>query len=388
IAKSERPISNLVFLIDVSGSMQDANKLPLVQVALQMLAEELGEKDHISIVTYSNEAKLLLPPTSGHQRSEIQSAIAKLHAGGSTNGAAGIQLAYETAALNLLKEGSNRVILCTDGDFNVGITDDDQLVTFLKEQTSAGIFLSIFGFGMGNLKDAKLEKLADRGNGHYGYIDSTHEARKVFVEELTSTLYTIAKDVKLQIEFNPSRVAEYRLIGYENRLMPAQDFNDDTKDGGDLGAGHSVVAMYEIVPIGVSRQAPVVDDLKYQPVPQKEESTDEKIPPTNLSNEWLTVKVRYQLPTTDVNVQPESVKLEFPLKDEQNVESLSEIQRADFLWSASVTMYGLLLRNSNYRGQSNYDAVLEMASAAKRDDSTGRKAEFLELVNRAKLLAK
>ncbi|MDA1215169.1 MAG: von Willebrand factor type A domain-containing protein, partial [Planctomycetota bacterium] len=270
IVKSKRPISNLVFLIDVSGSMQDANKLPLVQVALQMLAEELGEKDHISIVTYSNEAKLLLPPTSGHQRSEILSAITQLKADGSTNGAAGIQLAYETAALNLLKEGSNRVILCTDGDFNVGITDDDQLVTFLKEQTSAGIFLSIFGFGMGNLKDAKLEKLADRGNGHYGYIDSTHEARKVFVEELTSTLYTIAKDVKLQVEFNPSRVSEYRLIGYENRLMPAQDFNDDTKDGGDMGAGHSVVAMYEIVPTGIVRQPPVVDDLKYQTVPKNE----------------------------------------------------------------------------------------------------------------------
>ncbi|MFN0198333.1 MAG: von Willebrand factor type A domain-containing protein [Planctomycetaceae bacterium] len=388
IPKAERPISNLVFLIDVSGSMQDPNKLPLVQVALQMLAEELGEKDHISIVTYSNTAQLLLPPTSGQQRSEIMSAITRLKAEGSTNGAAGIQLAYDTAKLNLLKEGSNRVILCTDGDFNVGITDDDQLVTFLKENATAGIYLSIFGFGMGNLKDAKLEKLADRGNGQYGYIDSTHEARKVFVEELTSTLYTIAKDVKLQVEFNPSRVAEYRLIGYENRLMPAQDFNDDAKDSGDLGAGHSVVALYEIVPTGIVRQPPVVDDLKYQGVPKTDAPKEpDAAEPTNLSNEWLTVKVRYQSPQTLEGVKTESVKLEFPLKDEQEFQQLDPVQKADFGWSSAVAMYGLLLRNSNYRGAANYDAVLELATASKGEDPTGRQAEFLELVRRAKALS-
>ncbi len=388
IPKAERPISNLVFLIDVSGSMQDPNKLPLVQVALQMLAEELGEKDHISIVTYSSTAQLLLPPTSGQQRSEIMSAITRLKAEGSTNGAAGIQLAYDTAKLNLLKEGSNRVILCTDGDFNVGITDDDQLVTFLKENATAGIYLSIFGFGMGNLKDAKLEKLADRGNGQYGYIDSTHEARKVFVEELTSTLYTIAKDVKLQVEFNPSRVAEYRLIGYENRLMPAQDFNDDAKDSGDLGAGHSVVALYEIVPTGVVRQPPVVDDLKYQAVPKTDAPKEpDAVEPTNLSNEWLTVKVRYQPPQALEGVKTESVKLEFPLKDEQEFQQLNAVQKSDFGWSSAVAMYGLLLRNSNYRGAANYDAVLELATASKGEDPTGRQAEFLELVRRAKAIS-
>ncbi len=250
IAVDKRPASNLVFLLDVSGSMQDPNKLPLVKEGLRLLVGKLDENDRVAIVVYAGASGLALPSALGSDKQKIMQAIDALVAGGSTNGASGIQLAYDTAVANFVRGGANRVILATDGDFNVGITDPDQLVALIKEKAASGIFLSVLGFGMGNLKDATLEQLADKGNGNYAYIDSLAEARKVLVEQLSGTLVTIAKDVKIQIEFNPARVQSYRLIGYENRILAKEDFNDDKKDAGEIGAGHTVTALYEVVPTG------------------------------------------------------------------------------------------------------------------------------------------
>ncbi len=286
IDQSRRPPSNLVFLIDVSGSMQQPNKLPLVQWSLQRLVEQLGENDQVAMVVYAGASGLVLPSTSCLHKAEVLSAIEQLRAGGSTNGGAGIQLAYDVATRNFIKKGTNRVILATDGDFNVGLTDKDELVRLIEAKAKSGVFLSVLGFGMGNIKDGTLERLADKGNGHYAYIDSPREAYKVLVEEMGSTLVTVAKDVKIQVEFNPARVGAYRLIGYENRIMAHQDFNDDTKDAGEVGAGHHVTALYELAP---PEEGSKVDPLKYTRAASSAGASDES----------FTVKLRYKQPDGD-----------------------------------------------------------------------------------------
>ncbi|MHC5544586.1 vWA domain-containing protein, partial [Singulisphaera rosea] len=276
----------------VSGSMDQPNKLPLVKSSLQRMVEQLGENDRVAIVVYAGASGLALRSTSCAHKAEILSAIEQLHAGGSTNGASGIQLAYDTATAHFIKGGTNRVILATDGDFNVGITDDEALTQLIEAKAKSGVFLSVLGFGMGNLKDGKLEKLADKGNGHYAYIDSSREAHKQLIEEMGSTLVTIAKDVKIQVEFNPAKVGAYRLIGYENRLLNRQDFNDDKKDAGEIGAGHHVTALYEVVPTGQPNGQAGVDALEFQKAPAPEPS-DRK--------ETLVVKLRYKEPDGDVS---------------------------------------------------------------------------------------
>ncbi|MEZ6067225.1 MAG: von Willebrand factor type A domain-containing protein [Planctomycetaceae bacterium] len=401
IAKADRPLTRLVFLIDVSGSMSDANKLPLVQESLKLLVEQLGENDRIAIVTYSDDALLKLDSTLGSDRDTILAAIDSLSAGGSTNGAGGIQLAYEVATKHLQQDAANRVILCTDGDFNVGVSSDDELVKMIEEKRKTGVFLSVFGFGMGNIKDSKLEGLADKGNGHYGYIDDLDEARKVFHRELTGTLYTIAKDVKLQVEFNPAKVAAYRLLGYENRALAAADFNNDAVDAGELGAGHSVTAMYEIVPKGgvipVATEStedshpPAVDPLRYQQPQEGDQQGNSQAPgdgssqpaedalnsqPSTLdSPELLTVKVRYKQPDGD-----DSTKLEVPLNDEPVAPS------QDLQFAAAVTGFGLLLRNSEYAAGCNWDLVVELAEAGTGIDPAGERAEFVDLARQARRL--
>jgi len=265
VATDNLPPANLVFLVDVSGSMEEANKLPLVQASMKLLADQLREKDKVSIVVYAGAAGLVLPPTSGQNKTAIKEAIDNLHAGGSTAGAEGISLAYKLAKENFMKTGNNRIILATDGDFNVGISSDDELVTMIEAERKTGVFLTVLGFGMGNYKDNKMQQLADKGNGNHAYIDNLNEAKKVLVKEFGSTLFTIANDVKLQVEFNPSKVQSYRLIGYENRMLQKEDFNDDKKDAGELGAGHTVTALYEIIPAGIKDSfSSTVDDLKYQ----------------------------------------------------------------------------------------------------------------------------
>jgi len=310
----------------------------------------------------------VLDSTTGDKRSKIMAAISGLGAGGSTNGEGGIQMAYETAVKNFRQGGTNRIILCTDGDFNVGVSGDDELVKLIEEKRKSGVFLSIFGFGMGNLKDAKLEKLADHGNGQYGYIDSRQEARKVFVEGLSGTLVTIAKDVKLQIEFNPAQVGEYRLVGYENRALAAEDFNNDAKDAGDIGAGHSVTALYEIVPADEFKTA--VDQLKYQGQPAKA-AADKAA-----SDELFTLKLRYKQPDGEA-----SQKIEIPCKDRKDA---SAHPSRDFDWAAGVATFGLLLRDSKHKASATFDLALELAQGGKGDDKHGYRAECIELMRKAK----
>ncbi len=398
IAKAQRPPTNLVFLLDVSGSMQAENKLALVKRAMSLLVEELGEKDRVSIVTYAGDAGLKLEPTVGSDQTKIMQAIEALSAGGSTNGAAGIQLAYEQALRHFNKDSANRVILCTDGDFNVGVSSDEALVNLIEQQAKSGVFLSIFGFGMGNLKDSKLEKLADKGNGHYGYIDDLNEARKNFNEELMGTLYTVAKDVKLQIEFNPLTVGAYRLIGYENRVMAAEDFNNDAKDAGEIGAGHTVTALYEIVPRGKWKPVQPVDPLKYtatEPAPKAVEQKGNVSPESaydlftsdlslkatpiasNVSPEsaddLFTVKLRYKQPDAVASVRTVDVVVD-------DIAGKKVTPSRDLLWSASVASFGMQLRHSQHAGTWTMADVLETARGAKGDDTTGRRGEFVELV--------
>jgi Ca-activated chloride channel family protein len=367
IPHDKRPPANLVFLIDVSGSMQSANRLPLVKIGLEMLVDQLRGKDRVSIVTYSNTARIVLEPTAGNKRDELLKAIHSLNASGSTNGAAGIQMAYEQAQKAFAKTGSNRVILCTDGDFNVGVSSDDALVKLIQEKAKSKVFLSVFGFGMGNTKHAKLEKIANKGNGHYAYIDKFQEAKKVFVEEMSGTLYTIAKDVKIQVEFNPAKVASYRLVGYENRMLAAQDFNNDKKDAGEIGAGHTVTALYEIVPVDAKNAKPAVDDLKYQ----KRVVADKAKPVTQ---ESLTVKLRYKQPEGD-----KSTKIEFALKDDP---AKKKLPSENFDFASAVAMYGLLLRDSKYAGNASLDLVRELAAGAIGKDPEGRRSEFIKLVQK------
>jgi Ca-activated chloride channel family protein len=376
ISQEERPPSSLVFLIDVSGSMSAANKLPLVRSGLKMLADQLDHNDRVAIVVYAGASGLILSPTGGDQKPIIHSAIDNLQAGGSTNGAAGIQLAYETAAENFIPGGINRVILCTDGDFNVGVTSQDELVRLIEEKARSKVFLTVLGFGMGNYKDSTLEKLADKGNGMYGYIDTFNEARKLLVEQMQGTLITIAKDVKLQIEFNPVRVAAYRLIGYENRLLKTEDFNNDARDAGDIGAGHSVTALYEIVPAGQLSEAVAAvavsgDALKYQRPSVATDVAD--------SDDLFTLALRYKLPDAD-----ESLRLEIPAVDRGL--KVSQASR-DFVWSAAVAAFGMILRDSPHKGNATLAAVAELAQSARGSDLSGYRAEFLQLVETARGLS-
>ncbi|MHB1080610.1 MAG: YfbK domain-containing protein [Prosthecobacter sp.] len=371
----DRKASNLVFLVDVSGSMNEPAKLPLVQQSLRMLTEQLGEGDRVTMVVYAGSSGVVLPPTSGEKKEEILAAINRLQAGGSTHGSAGIKLAYEQAVAGFIKGGVNRVILCTDGDFNVGVSSPEELEKLIKHQAKSGVFLSVLGFGSGNLKDRTMETLADKGNGNYAYIDSLSEARKVLVEQMSGTLVTIAKDVKIQVEFNPAAVRSYRLIGYENRLLAKEDFNDDTKDAGEIGAGHSVVALYEIVPANLPAGAegrPAVDSLKYQAP---------AISPAQLAEaaktgEMMTVKLRYKEPESDL-----SKLIEVPTKDEGKTLTASS---EEYKFSAAVAGFGLLLRDSSYKGTLSWETVRRLALDGKGADKQGYRGEFLQLIDKAR----
>ena len=368
------PASNLVFLIDVSGSMQSANKLPLVKASMKMLVDQLREQDKISMVVYAGAAGIVLPPTSGAEKTKIKDAIDKLEAGGSTAGGAGIKLAYKTAQENFVKNGNNRVILCSDGDFNVGESSDDAMERLIETERKSGVFLTILGYGMGNYQDAKMQKLADKGNGNHAYIDGISEAKKVLVNEFGGTLFTIAKDVKLQIEFNPAKVQGYRLIGYENRMLAKEDFNDDKKDAGELGSGHTVTAIYEVIPVGVkSSFLKDVDALKYQ----KDVAPLSK---SKQSDEILTVKFRYKAPDGDV-----SKLIEHPVADKQ----VAIAKTSDnFRFAAAVAQFGMLLRDSEFKSAASYSSVVEMARKARGNDDEGYRSEFIRLVESAQLLAK
>ncbi len=375
IREGKRPSSNLVFLIDVSGSMRPANKLPLLKESMRLLVDRLTENDTVAMVVYAGASGLVLPPTTGDRKSTIRHALENLHAGGSTNGGAGIELAYKCAVDSFIRGGVNRVILATDGDFNVGVTNQGDLVRLIERKRQSGVFLSVLGFGMGNLKDANLEKLADKGNGNYSYIDSDREARKVLVEQMNSTLVTIARDVKIQIEFNPARVQAYRLIGYENRVMAHQDFNDDRKDAGEIGAGHTVTALYEVVPSGIDMNGPGVDPLRYQPATQPENAGSDRMGEPPHGNELMFVRLRYKKPDGGA-----SRLVERPLPDaNQSFAAASP----DFRFAAAVASFGMLLRDSAYRGDASFDQVLNWALAGRGEDAHGHRQDFLRLVIQA-----
>ena len=370
LASRDLPPSNLVFLLDVSGSMTPPNKLPLLQQAFKLLVGELGVRDRVSIVVYAGAAGLVLPSTPAGQKEKIREAIERLRAGGSTAGGAGIKLAYKVAEENFIPEGNNRIILATDGDFNVGVSSTSELVRMVEDYRQKGIFLTVLGFGMGNTKDGRMEQLADKGNGNYYYIDNLMEAKKVFINDMRGTLFTIAKDVKVQLEFNPAKVKAYRLIGYENRLLNNEDFADDTKDAGELGAGHSVTALYEIIPYGSGEEIPGADELTYQ---------ETKISPKAFkSKEILTVKLRYKEPDSE-----KSRLIVHPLKD-----SDIALARAsdNFKFSAAVAAFGMLLRDSEFKGDTSYEGVLALARESKGQDFFGYRAEFIQLVEKCALL--
>lgn len=370
IDRSEMLPNNLVFLLDVSGSMNSPDKLPLLKKGFRLLVNELGEEDYVSIVVYAGSSGLVLPPTSGFDKEKIFQAIDNLNAGGSTAGAAGIQLAYETAKKYYRSNANNRVILATDGDFNVGVSNDDALVELIEEKRNDGIFLSVLGFGSGNLKDSKMEKIANHGNGNYNYIDNLLEAKKVLVSEMGGTLHTIAKDVKIQIEFNPNQVQAYRLIGYENRLLEHYEFNDDTKDAGELGSGHTVTALYEVVPIGVEfdTNSLDVDPLKYQQA-QTNPNVD--------SNELMTVKFRYKHPSEDQSTLISEI-ISLPGSDHE--------MGADLSFSAALASFGMILRDSEHKGEATFDLVKELAQRGMQNDHKGYRAEFLRIVDLAELI--
>ena len=377
IDRRERPAGNLVFLIDVSGSMAENNKLPLVKQALGMLVEELTENDRVSIVTYAGDAGLKLPSTSGDQKQQILAAINGLSSGGSTHGSAGIELAYRQAAEHFITGGVNRVILATDGDLNVGVTSDTNLIELIQAKATGGTFLTVLGFGAGNLQDEKMEKLADNGNGLYAYIDGAREARKVLVEQLTGSTIAIAKDVKIQIEFNPAQIASYRLLGYENRLMAAAEFRDDRKDAGEIGAGHCVTALYELLPAAAAADAIQPEPLKYQaqiseaPATQRPSSQ----PVAAASGELLTLKLRFKRP--DGNT---SQLEEFPLAKRGGT---FENASTDLRFASAVAAFGMLLRQSNHSGTATFAEVAKVASHALGPDVGGYRAEFLDLVRKA-----
>ena len=371
ITKEKFPPSNLVFLIDVSGSMSDENKLPLLKSSFKLLVEQLREQDRVAIVVYAGAAGLVLPSTSGSEKKKIIESLEKLEAGGSTAGGAGIQLAYAIAKENFKEGGNNRVILATDGDFNVGESSNGGMERLIEQKRKDGVFLTALGFGMGNYKDSKMEILADKGNGNYMYIDSILEAQKALVTEFGGTLFTIAKDVKLQIEFNPAKVKAYRLIGYENRVLKNEDFNNDKKDAGELGSGHAVTALYEVIPVGVESEFYKMDELRYQ-TPKIEASA-------NKSNEIITVKFRYKKPDSEV-----SKLIVHPLMD-QNLE-LKETSD-NFRWSAAVVGFGMILRESEYVKDFTREEVLSLAIGAKGVDKEGYRIEFINMVKSTKALA-
>jgi Ca-activated chloride channel family protein len=369
IDQSRRPPSNLVFLVDVSGSMDALDRLPLVQWGLQRLVEQLGEDDRVAIVVYATSSGLFLPSTSCIKKAEISSAIESLRAGGSTNGGAGIQLAYDVATQNFIKNGTNRVILATDGDFNVGITEDNDLVRLIEAKAKSGVFLSVLGFGMGNHKDPKLEKLADKGNGHHAYIDSAREIYRVLVEEMGSTLITVAKDVKIQVDFHSPKVAAFRLIGYENRIMDHEAFNDDTKDAGEIGAGHHVTALYELVPPGADASR----------LNLAQSALNKAVAKAKSGPASLTVNLRYKKPSEDTS----------KLVQREVVDQGLDFGHAsgDLKFAAAIAGFGMLLRESPYKGTLTYPGVLEIAQPALADDPSGYRREFVELVRKAQALA-
>lgn len=367
------PPSNLVFLIDVSGSMQDPNKLPLVKSSLQLLVNQLRENDRVSMVVYAGSAGVVLNGARGDQKSVIRDAINRLEAGGSTAGGAGIRLAYKTAREQFIRGGNNRVILCTDGDFNVGVSSDAELEQIISEEKNSGVFLTVLGYGMGNYKDNKMQKLADKGNGNHAYIDSEKEAKKVLVKEFGGTLFTIAKDVKLQIEFNPQLVQAYRLIGYENRLLNKEDFNNDKKDAGELGSGHTVTALYEIIPVGVENEfEEPVDPLKYVKPVKKNLSRN--------SAEWMTIKFRYKQPDGDI-----SRLIEHPVRlGNTDIRKTSD----DFRLAAAVAQFGMILRHSEFRQQSSFGNILDLVKNNTGNDPEGLRSEFVMLVKKARSMGR
>ena len=379
VANEKRPASNLVFLLDVSGSMMPAERLPLVKQAMRLLVDKLSEKDRVAIVIYAGGSGLALSSTSGNEKEKILRALEDLKAGGSTNGAEGIELAYKVAADNFIKGGVNRVILATDGDFNIGVTTQGDLIQLIEEKAKGGVFLSVLGVGSDNLKDSTMQKLADKGNGNYAYLDSVDEARKVLVQQINGTLMTIAKDVKIQVEFNPARVASYRLIGYEKRMLRKEDFNNDKIDAGEIGAGHTVTALYEVVPAGAgaidpAASVPPVDPLKYQsanpPAVAKREP--------NGSPEMVTVKLRHK--------KPEGATSE--LTERSFTDNGSKFQNAapDLKFAAAVAEFGMLLRDSQYKGKATMGAVIEWAEEGKGRDAAGYRAGFIELARKAQTL--
>ncbi len=377
--RDKRPPSNLVFLIDVSGSMNNAAKLPLLKKSMIALADSLNEDDSISIVVYAGNSGLVLEPTSGDLKDKIKEALERLRAGGSTNGGAGIQLAYDTAKQNFIEGGVNRVILATDGDFNVGVTNTNSLISMVEERAKEDhIFLTVLGFGTGNIKEDRMEQIADKGNSNYFYIDREQEGCRVLVEKLSSTLVAIAKDVKIQVEFNPGKVAKYRLIGYANRMLKNEDFDDDTKDAGEIGAGHTVTALYEILPVGPG--GPTVDDVaKRSKYLSNEEEIKAKMARLVKSEELVTVRLRHKKPDEDT-----SKLMEEPLVDP----GLGWAESSeDFRFAAAVAGYGMLLRDSEYKGGLNYDLVLELAEEGIGEDEHGLRPEFVDLVKRSQQIA-
>jgi Ca-activated chloride channel family protein len=370
INKSSLPPSNLVFLIDVSGSMSDPQKLPLLKSAFSLLINELRAQDRVAIVVYAGAAGLVLESTPGNRKEAILSAIDNLEAGGSTAGGAGLKLAYSQAEKNFIKGGNNRIILATDGDFNVGESSNGGMERLVEEKRELGVFITVLGFGMGNVKDDKMEIIADKGNGNYSYIDNLQEARKVLVREFGGTLFTIAKDVKFQIEFNPAKVKSYRLVGYENRLLNDEDFNDDTKDAGEMGSGHNVTALYELVPVGSVEDVPSVDPLRYQ------KSQSDYTAENNLSAEYLTIKVRYKKP--DGN---SSMLLEKPVRGYINdVDDASD----NLKFAAAVSEFGMILRNSEFKGNSTLESASLLAKSARGNDEDGYRSEMIRLINTVK----
>lgn len=371
VSTDKMPPSNLVFLLDVSGSMNSPSKLPLLKNAFRLLVSNLRARDRVAIVVYAGAAGVVLPSTRGNNKAAIVAAIDRLSAGGSTAGGAGIELAYDIARRNFIQGGNNRVILATDGDFNVGTSSEGALVRLIEKKRKSGVFLTVLGFGTGNYQDSKMEKLADKGNGNHAYIDSILEAKKVLVSEMGGTLLTIAKDVKIQVEFNPARVEEYRLIGYENRKLAARDFNDDKKDAGELGAGHSITALYEIVPKGTGPKSAQVDALRYQ----RPGST-----PATQSDELMTIKLRYKKPAGKKSTLMTQTVLDRPVK-------LSQAS-ADLRFAAAVAEFGMLLRDSKHKGRSSFSEVLRLARRSAGPDRGGYRAEFVDLVRKAMRLGR
>jgi len=365
IDKTSLPASNIVFLMDVSGSMDSPDKLPLLKSAFRLLVNELRPQDRVAIVVYAGAAGVVLESTPGNNKEKIMQAIDRLEAGGSTAGGQGLMLAYKIAAQNFVTGGNNRIILATDGDFNVGVSSNGGMERLVEEKRDKGVFITVLGFGMGNYKDDKMEIIADKGNGNYAYIDNIQEARKTLVQEFGGTLFTIAKDVKFQLEFNPAYVKAYRLVGYENRLLNDEDFNDDTKDAGEMGSGHTVTALYEIIPAGSDEEIASVDPLKYQTKNEKRSS--------EFSNEMLTIKLRYK--------EPDGMKSRLYEKRVSNM--LTDISGTSdrFRFSASVAGFGMLLRGSDYKGTLCYDDVIKMASGGKGNDDDGYRSEFIRMVS-------